>query len=215
MDLRLKQHISVCTTIRKLGSFAAALLLYALACTEFAAASGQDYLDEADVEGGWVLSGSRTETISISAKTRQAAAVGYRAFDGRLHSVIEHAGRYVSVLLPAGAYEGPVFTADHVQEMVDQLDTLYVLYRELLHIEPAGAGRLNVAFVPDTCGMGCGLLGHKGVEILLDPWNIESIIRELDAGRLDSILVHEMVHNFDGYAEYLHYLPDHPSWPPE
>jgi hypothetical protein len=209
MDLRLKEQITVCTSIRKLGSFGAALLLYTLACAEIAAASGHDYLEAADVEGGWVLYESRTETISISAKTQQVATISYRAFDGGLHSVIEHAGHYVSVLLPADAYEGPVFTADHVQEMVDQLDTLYVLYRELLHIEPAGAGRLNVAFVPDTCGMGCGLLGHKGVEILLDPWNLESIIRELDAGRLDSLLVHELAHNFDGFAEYLHYLPDH------
>ena len=42
----------------------------------------------------------------------------------------------------------------------------------------------------------------------------QEYIRELDAGRLDSILVHEVAHNFDGYAEYLHYLPDPDGWRP-
>ena len=53
--------------------------------------------------------------------------------------------------------EGPFFTADHLEELVDRLDALYALYREILQLEPAGSGLLTVAFVPDTCGTGCGL----------------------------------------------------------
>jgi hypothetical protein len=209
MDLRLTAHNARTAPIRNCGGrgLILILVLWLLASCPAAADSHGDYLEPADVRGGWTLAESRTE--STAEKKPAASAVTYVAFDGQQYAMLEHAGFHARVLVPSSPLSAPAFTADHLRELVDQLDLLYVVYRELLRLEPAGAGRLTVAFVPETCGMGCGLLGHKGVEILLDPENIESIIRELDGGRLESILVHELAHNFDAYREYLHYLPDH------
>ena len=50
---------------------------------------------------------------------------------------------------------------------------------------------------------------YYGIEIKQDASNYDRIIIDLDAGKLDSILAHEMAHNFDLYWNYLHYLPDH------
>ena len=207
MDLRLTAHNSRTAHLCHHGGRGLILVLWLLLAWPAAADSGRDYLEPADVRGGWTLPESHTE--SMAEKKPAASAVSYVAFDGQQYGMLEHPGFHVRVLVPSPPLDDPGFTDDHLRELVDQLDLLYVVYRELLHLEPAGAGRLTVAFVPETCGMGCALLGHKGVEILLDPENIEFIISELDAGRLNSILVHEMAHNFDTFGEYLHYLPDH------
>jgi hypothetical protein len=150
-------------------------------------------------------SGLQSQATTSSKK----ATASYLAFNGRSYELAEHRGHYVSVLVPDSVSEGPVFRPDHIEELVDRLDLLYIAYREILHTEPSGPGLLGVAFVPETCGSGCGLIGHKGIEIRTDSWLLEGIVEELDAGRLDALLVHEMAHNFDTFADYLHYLPDH------
>lgn len=211
MDLRLTAHNSRTSHLCHRGSRILATVLCFLLCCPAAAASGRDYLEPADVRGGWTLPEAHTESVAENGPT--ANAVTYVAFDGKPYGMREHLGFHVRLLLPLAQVDDPGFTADHLQELLDQLDLLYVVYRELLHIEPAGTGPLTVAFVPESCGTGCGLLGHKGVEIRLEPRTMEAIIRELNAGRLHSILVHELAHNFDAYREYLHYLPDHPhAW---
>lgn len=208
MDLHLTAHITPTALAgKRAGRVLVFLFLWSILCGAAVAESGKDYMNVSEVRGGWILPAARTE--STAGKIGRSGPVSYRAFDGQQYGMLEYEGSHVSVLLPASGDDERIFTDDHLQEMIDRLDILYLLYRDLLHGEPDGAGRLTIAFVPETCGMGCGLLGHKGIEILLHPQNLESIIRELDAGRLDSILVHEMVHNFDGYSNYLHYLPDH------
>ena len=139
----------------------------------------------------------------------KTSSTSYQAFNGNTYQLVENRGRYVNVLLPQSFEDGPFFTADHIEEMVDRLDMLYVLYTGLLHDQPAGSDLLTVAFVPQTCGLGCGLVGARGFEVLSDRRNYEAIIHELDAGRLEPVLLHEMAHNFDTHSSYLHYLPDH------
>lgn len=169
--------------------------------------TGRDYLLPETAKGGFI---SRPFSIqSQQGKTSTQAFVSYQSFDGSSHQLVENRGRYVNVLLPEAFDEGPFFTADHIEELVDRLDMLYVIYTELLHSQPQGDGLLNIAFVPQTCGMGCGLVGTRGFEILSFTRNYEAIIHELDAGRLESVFFHEMAHNFDLHAVYLHYLPDH------
>ncbi|RPH98869.1 MAG: hypothetical protein EHM68_02810 [Lysobacterales bacterium] len=186
-----------------------ALLLLSLLLS--AAPAPADYLYPADARGGYLETPSATQADGGPAKT--GAPVRYRSFAGTAYDLTEHRGRYVTVLLPAAPAAGPFFTAEHVVELVERLDLLYALYREIIGLEPGGSGLLSVAFVAQTCGTGCGLLGARGIEIRTDPDTYAAIIRELDAGRLDAILVHEMVHNFDAYAAHLHYLPDHPhAW---
>ena len=207
MDLPLKARTARNAVIWVLNCTGAVLLLWATSSYGNSSSPDRDYLFEAEARGGLVVTPSSTEASRPSAK--QSSVFLYQAFDGQYYDLVEHRGHYVTVLLPDSSVEGVFFTPDHVEEMLDRLDMLYVLYKELLHVEPAGSGSLNIAFVPQTCGMGCGLIGSKGIEILSDPRNYENIIRELDAGRLETILVHEMVHNFDTFSQYLHYLPDH------
>jgi hypothetical protein len=207
MDLPLKAETARNAVVWVLNCIGAVLLLWATSSYGNSSSPGRDYLFEAETRGGRITLISRTEVSRPS--TKQTSVVSYQAFDGQYHDLVEHHGHYVTVLLPDSPNEGEFFTPDHVEEMLDRLDMLYVLYKELLHVEPAGSGSLNIAFVPQTCGMGCGMIGSKGIEILSDPRNYENIIRELDAGRLETILVHEMAHNFDGFSQYLHYLPDH------
>jgi hypothetical protein len=173
--------------------------------------TGPDYLSPDEVKGGYIERTLRLQSAD-GPHNKQAASsvVNYMAFDSQSHALVEHRGRHVSVLLPENPpSSGSFFTADHVAELIDRLDIQYALYRELLKVEPRGSGLLKVAFVSETCGMGCGLIGAKGIEIKSDSVNYESIARELDAGRLERVLVHELAHNFDRYSNWLHYLPDH------
>jgi hypothetical protein len=207
MDLFFRLKAARTAVIRILTYSGVTLLLWTGSSHGDSAHPDRDYLFESESRGGQIVTQSRLTASDGSAK--KSTNIQYRAFDGKFHHLREHRGRYVSVLLPPAAGGGLSFTPDHIEEMLDRLDILYVLYRELLHVEPAGNGLLKIAFVPETCGMGCGLIGSKGIEILSDPVNYLNIIRELDAGRLETILVHEMVHNFDTWSQYLHYLPDH------
>ncbi|MFC1719510.1 putative metal-binding motif-containing protein [Pseudomonadota bacterium] len=207
MDQHLNNTAVRPAVFRKIDGLGVLLLLWSLSVGAVSSPPDHDYMLPADAKGGYLVSPSNIQLSHPSAK--QSSSVSYQAFDGSTHNLIEHTGRYVRVLLPN---EAP-FTPDHIEELIDQLDMQYVLYTELMHAEPYVAGPLTIAFLPDTCSYGCGLLGYKGIEILSDPLNYDNIIRELDAGRLEAILVHEMVHNFDRYSNYLHYLPDHPhAW---
>lgn len=169
--------------------------------------AGRDYLLPAQAKGGYISILSSTESGQSSAG--KSSTIIYQAFDGSSYQLIENRGRYVNVLIPQSFEDGPFFTAEHVEEMVDRLDMLYALYAELLNDQPTGSGLLTVAFIPQTCGVGCGLVGARGFEVLSDRRNYEAIIRELDAGQLEPLLLHEMAHNFDVHSAYLHYLPDH------
>lgn len=187
------------------------LLWAAASSCALAGPQGRDYLAPSESRGGYTETASRLQ--SGTAASKPAARLSYRAFDGQSYDLREYRGYHVRVLLPDAPAQGPFFTAEHVEELVYRLDALYALYRDILGMEPDGSGLLTVAFVPETCGTGCGLLGARGIEIKSLPLNYELIIEELDAGRLESLLVHEMVHNFDRYAAHLHYLPDHPhAW---
>jgi hypothetical protein len=200
---------AVCSSAAGITKCLAAALLFCTAASQASTGrDGPDYLRPSDSRGGFLTSGTNyTESAGVVGKTQELAS--YVAFDGRRYTLQEHRGRYVNLLVPASVESGPFFTAEHLDELVDRLDELYSLYREILGLEPQGAGLLTVAFVDETCGTGCGLLGAKGIEVRSDAHNYELMIAELDAGRLESLLVHEMVHNFDAYANYLHYLPDH------
>jgi hypothetical protein len=207
MDLYLTKGTAWKAVIWCLNVIGVVLLLWATSAEANTVQAGSDYLYPQQAKGGFIASSSTTQ--SSQSVVRKSATISYQALDGSSHQLLENRGRYVNVLVPQSFNDGPFFTADHLEEMVDRLDMLYALYTELLEIEPAGDGLLTVAFVPQTCGMGCGLIGARGFEVLSDQRNYEAIIRELDAGRLEPVLLHEMAHNFDAYSEYLHYLPDH------
>jgi hypothetical protein len=207
MDLRCFVRAVFSSAAGITRCLAVALLFCTVASQAATGRTGSDYLYPDEALGGRMEPDSRL--LSGTSASKPLGQKTYRAFDGQSYVLQEYRGQFVSVLLPDRPETGPFFTAEHIEEMVFRLDALYSLYREILLLEPDGSGPLTVAFVPDTCGMGCGLLGAKGIEILADPLNYDLIIGQLDAGRLDAILVHEMAHNFDKLASHLHYLPDH------
>lgn len=167
----------------------------------------QDYLLPSQSRGGFVYTPSSTK--SGTAAEQKKSTVSYKAFDGTSYELEPYSGHFVTVLLPASASENMTFTKDQIEELVDRLDILYTTYRDLMQGEPDGSGPLTVAFVAETCGLACGYIGTKGIEIKQDPDNYKNIAFDLAAGTLDSTLTHEMSHNFDLYWDYLHYLPDH------
>jgi hypothetical protein len=207
MDLRFFVRAVFPTAAFLTRCLAATSLFCAVSLQASAGRDAPDYLYPEETLGGVIESDSRLQAGTAS--SRPKARISYRAFDGQSYAMQEYRGRHVAVLLPDNTGDSPPFTAEHLEEMVDRLDELYALYRDILQAEPDGSGLLKVAFVPETCGAGCGLLGAKGIEIRTDALNYAAIIEELDAGRLDSILVHEMAHNFDIFLNYLHYLPNH------
>lgn len=210
-ELYLRRGTAWRAVSHALTSMAVVTVLWISVIEAKAAQTGRDYLLPGEGKGGFISLPASTESGSHS--TTKSSGVSYRAFDGSSHQLLENRGKYVNVLIPQAYSAGVFFTDDHIAEMVDRLDMLYVLYTELLQGQPNGDGLLTIAFVPQTCGMGCGRVGARGFEVLSDPRNYEAIIRELDAGRLEPVLLHEMAHNFDIPSTFLHYLPDHPhAW---
>ena len=207
MDLRLKRRRARVAAKHTFSFIGAALFLWLSPVQTNASQMGADYMLPAEAKGGFITSVSSIESAGSAAK--QSATVTYQAMDGSSHQLVQHHGRLVSVLLPQSFNDGPFFTADHIEELIDQLDILYTLYADILQSEPSGDGLLTVAFVPNTCGTGCGMVGAKGFEVRSEKRNYESIIKALNNGSMDRVLLHEMAHNFDIYSSYLHYLPDH------
>ena len=82
-------------------------------------------------------------------------------------------GRYVEVLLPDTWVN---HATDRVLTgLVESADRSYELLRDMVGGEPGlGGDRLVLAWVPRTCGVGCGLVGHGVTEL----WDGTSYIDE-------------------------------------
>jgi hypothetical protein len=176
-------------------------------------------------ERDWLLP-SEAAPVEERVRSRAAAAeVGppcprcgepavYTSFAGVEHEVLRYSGRHVDLLVPAAWLD--LFTPDELLSLVDVADRTYQVLHQLVGREPGGPARLPVAYVEPTCGLACGFIGHKGVEIWpgdeedgsYSPFYLDSL-RESSAQSVPHILLfHEMVHNFDVYASHLHYHDD-------
>jgi hypothetical protein len=164
--------------------------------------------------GGGVRSIAAEAGVGAPCPTCPEPAV-YRSFVGVDHEVVRFTGRHVELMVPAAWLD--LFTSDELLTLVDVADRTYELLHQLVGREPGGADRrLSVAYVEPSCGIACGLVGHKGLEIWpgdmedgsYDPTYLDSW-RQLSAASVPhDILLHEMTHNFDVYASHLHYHAD-------
>lgn len=125
------------------------------------------------------------------------APASYRAFDGTTHALTRYTGRFVDLLLPATWIDGDGLDDAARRLLLDRADFVYQHATELMTGEPAGAGRLEIAVVPSTCGYGCGNIAMKGIEVVSSDAAKTELRSDLAAGVLPRILVHEMSHNFD------------------
>ena len=139
--------------------------------------------------------------------------VSYRAFDGTVYALTRFRGRHVALLLPDSWLGGDALDEPLVRSFLDRSDLVYAQLLDLVGVEPAGAGLLPIAIVPQTCGWGCGFVGSKGIEIADIPSLNPVLWRDVAADQGVGVLIHELTHNFDVFAPYLAYLPDQPhAW---
>lgn len=142
----------------------------------------------------------------------------YETFDDVPYQLLRYVGRHVELFVPESYLAH--FTTDQILGLLDAGDRTYELMRQIVRREPGGEHRLPIAFVPETaCGpnaIGCGFVGHKGVEIwdgtLEEGGFSESYLAQVGGISEESIphliLMHEMAHNFDVYSSHLHYHAD-------
>lgn len=139
----------------------------------------------------------------------QGERVAYRAFNNKTYELTRFQGRHVELLLP-DTWTGPgALSEEQIRGFVDRTDLIYQHLLDLVGTPPAGEGLLPVAIVPETCGLGCGFLGMKGVEMEDDPGLRPLFWQEIAADIPSGVFIHEMIHNFDVFHDYLAYTPDH------
>ncbi|MTW23166.1 InlB B-repeat-containing protein [Allochromatium palmeri] len=138
-------------------------------------------------------------------------SVYYTAFDGNSYTLMQLSGRHVRVLFPVDWEKIDGLSYEDIGILVNRADDLYEKFVEILQQEPKELknreGLLSIAFIPSTCGWGCGYVAYKGVEILSDKY-VDLIKTELDAGILPGVIIHEMTHNFDFVSPRFNYIND-------
>ncbi|MCP5004591.1 MAG: hypothetical protein GY941_11740 [Planctomycetes bacterium] len=124
-----------------------------------------------------------------------------------------YSGRFVALLIPDVWPGNNGFIEEEIRQLLDHADVMYQHIYELIGQEPGGSGLLPIAFVPESCGWGCGYIGRKGVEILDAVWSVNSIRKALQQGIPHGVFYHEMLHNFDVFYSYLvHGAMDAHAW---
>jgi len=153
--------------------------------------------------------GRDTAVRVLAAPSATSEQVSYRAFNGRTYTLNRFHGHYIDVLLPDGWVQA--LSESQIRTFIDRTDLIYQHLSELVGAEPAGEGPLPVAVLPDdVCGgaLGCGLIGHKGVEMLGDDFANSFSWREIAEDLPSGIVSHELTHNFDLFSGWIAYTPD-------
>jgi hypothetical protein len=146
---------------------------------------------------------SHSSALQPAAQVADGELVTYKAFDGTTYLLQQFTGKYTAILWKPEDLD--LYTLPRLRELLDQCDLLYAHYKEIIPTEPAGEGVTSIAFVKN-CGLGCGRLGSKGIEV--DPKTLRP--EEVSAY---SVIVHEMAHNFDRYSSFIMVGPDPPhAW---
>lgn len=137
----------------------------------------------------------------------KAEVVNYLSFQGNTYVLSEFRGKNVSILLPDSWING--LSLEERRTLIDKTDLIYEHFNNLVGEVPLGSDLLRIAFVPDSCGYGCGYIGYKGVEVLDADWSLATAKAALAVGNVPGVISHEMSHNFDVYYDYLSYLREH------
>jgi hypothetical protein len=137
---------------------------------------------------------------SAAAEANPPALVAYSSFakqSVKLHAFI---GRNIALLLdPSRAVDQTA-----VSRVVNALDRAWDWYRNYFG-QPTPhftySGKTTVAEVTQTCGAGCGYLGHTGIE--LDPPTMSALIKDASGDRYQQAVFYELGRNFWLYGEQL------------
>jgi hypothetical protein len=130
--------------------------------------------------------------------------VAYTAFDGTVLELIPWAGQHVAYLVPEDrGFDDPAT----LQFLVSATDAAYEWYAATTGLEPTPyaptqyAGLSTVAFVPETCGFGCGYLGFTGIEFLQDVASGTGVYDLAGQGLIHQAVLYELGRNFWFYGE--------------
>jgi hypothetical protein len=158
-------------------------------------------------------SASRASNLPARALTGTAAAsflpsqeITYRSFSGQTYTLNAYSGKYVRYALPISWLGANGLSAKDVQLLVDSTDILYAHMKELVGGEPSGSGLLTIAVVDIGTNGGLAFIGRKGVEI--SPTTLENTKLYVFKRLIPETIIHEMLHCFDIYHDYLSYYPD-------
>ena len=139
-----------------------------------------------------------------------AAAGGERVsytsfFTGQKYVLTRFHGRYVDVLLPDTWTEPGALSEAQIRAYVDRNDLIYQQLLDLTGAPPSGNGPLPIAVISRTCGLGCGYVGAKGIEMEDEPEFRSSFWQEIAEDMPSGVIIHEMTHNFDLFSRYVSY----------
>jgi hypothetical protein len=132
--------------------------------------------------------------------------VAFTTSSGTVYQLTRFHGLNVDILLPETWTQA--LSKAQIRNFLDHTDLIYQQLLELVGTAPLGAdGPVQIVVVPEICGdgLGCALLGHKGVMMDDDPYNDPGFWQGIAADYPNGVLIHELTHNFDVYSSFLEY----------
>lgn len=130
--------------------------------------------------------------------------VTYTAFNGTVLELTPWPGEHVAYLTPQNlGFDDPAA----MQFLVSATDAAYEWYAATTGQEPIPYaptqydGLSTVAFVPDTCGFGCGYLGYTGIEFLQNDWAGAGVYDLAQQNLVHQAVLYELGRNFWFYGE--------------
>lgn len=105
--------------------------------------------------------------LSLVSKVKAQSQYAYTAFNGTKYSMNVVEKKNVVLLYPS---EKVITSKVALDSIASRADRMYDYYKNTLGIEPSGglsafSNKCPVAFVYETCGAACGLIGAKGIEV--------------------------------------------------
>lgn len=105
--------------------------------------------------------------LSLTSKVKAQSQYAYTAFNGTKYSMRAFEKKNIVLLIPSD-YE--IQNEIAIDTIAKRADRMYDYYKLTMGFEPSGgisafSNKASVAFVNETCGAACGLIGTKGIEI--------------------------------------------------
>lgn len=138
-----------------------------------------------------------SETVVPSLTSTIVLDTVYKSFyfdDG--YAMTAYVGRNIVLQLPRNKYKIKKETIDYI---VYTLDAAYDYYYSVIGEYPAShitvEGKDTISVVNRTCGSGCGLVGHTGIELLSSSWErlYNGVVQN---DEFDQVLFYELGRNF-------------------
>jgi hypothetical protein len=141
---------------------------------------------------------SRPESAKMSLMA-SPGPVPYKDFEGNQQFLHPWLGKRIALLTRDGHHDPRLMA-----EMVERLDAAYGFHTKILGREPGlhvvYNGLAVIAEVPSTCGYGCGMVAHTGIELAIPAF--KEVLAEFKESRaIGSLPIYELGRNFWFYND--------------